>query len=100
MNEAVVFSLVIRAALAVAVLAYLRLAFIEYRTYRDARGLRGFVGAVTMTFGVVALSGSSNALREAWPDMETPLRVITATGVFGFMAGIVFSGYAAWRVGR
>ncbi len=100
MNDSLLFSVIVRLVLLVAVIGNLDLAWDEYREYRDARGLRAFVSALTMAFGVLALIGSSPAIRDAWSDMTVPLRIITATGVFGFTAGIVFSGYAAWRVRR
>lgn len=98
MNEALVFALFWRIVLVVAVLAFLDLAFDEYREFHDARALRHFVAAITMSFGVIALIGTSTAIRDAWPEMTTALRITSGAGVFGFVAGIVFSGYAAWRV--
>ena len=97
-SEALLFAIIVRLVLAVAVIANLDLAFDEYRKYRDSRGLRSFVGAITLCFGALALLGSSTAIREAWPEMTTPFRIVTATGVFGFVAGVIFAGYAAWRV--
>jgi hypothetical protein len=99
MNDVLIFALTIRVVLVTAGVYNLVLAGLEYRVYHDARGLRGFVGALTMMFGVVALAAASPAIKDAWPVLEIPLRIIASAGVFGFIAGLLFSVYA-WRVGR
>jgi hypothetical protein len=99
MNDVLIFALVIRAILVTASAYNLVLAGREYRVYHDARGLRGFVGSLTMMFGVVALAATSPAIRDAWPSLEVPMRIVASAGVFGFIAGLLFSVYA-WRVGR
>jgi hypothetical protein len=99
-NDVLLFTLALRTILVIAGTYNLVLAGHEYREYHDARGLRGFVAAMTMGFGVLALAAAfTPAVQDAWPFLETPLRVLSAAGVFGFIAGLLFSVYA-WRVGR
>lgn len=99
MNESLIFALAIRFILVTAGLYNLRLAFGEYNSHRDARGLRGYVSALTMMAGVIALAASSPAIRAEWPQLTTLWIVMASAGVFGFIAGLLFSCYA-WRAGR
>lgn len=98
-SEALLFTILMRVLLLTAGIYNVRLAMHEYRHYRDARGLRGFVAALTMLAGVIALVGSSQVLRDSWPEVEAPLRIVTAAGVTMFLIGLAFSCYA-WRIGR
>lgn len=78
----------------------LRRAFGDYRVHRDARGLRGYVAAITMLSGVLALTFSSPAIREwAGVSLDVLFRVATGASVLGFIAGLVFS-CLSWRARR
>jgi hypothetical protein len=99
-DERVLFSLLVRAFLVVVAVTYLVVAFTDYRTYGDARGFRGWIGALTAAFGTLALL-PSQVIREQWPAFEELFRALVVIGVLGFIIGITFSaivgGYSLWR---
>lgn len=98
MDERLIVATTIRAVLLVLAVVNVRLARRERLHYRDARGLRGFIGSLTMLGGTVAFSASSPAITTA---LGSPLilPVLTGAGVFVFLAGLIFS-VVSWRVGR
>lgn len=99
MDERLIASIGIRAALLVAASVNLRLAARERAHYRDVRGLRGFVAAITMFAGVIAFSAGSPTIAGAIPGATSLFAVITGAGVAVFLAGIIFSVYS-WKVPR
>lgn len=98
-SDRLLFNLVLAAVFMIAVGVNLWLAFGEYSRYRDARGLRGFVAAITMLAGVVALISGSSVFRETWPSLVPAMRLVSAAAVMAFLVGVAFS-VASWRMGR
>ena len=98
-DERLLLAIVTQSVLLGAALVNLRWSFGNYRQFRDARGLRGFVAAVTMLSGATALAASSMAIRAALDPLETLLRVLTVASVVGFCIGLIFSA-VSWRTHR
>jgi hypothetical protein len=90
-DERLLFAVLIRAVLGLAAVTYLAVAFLDYRTHADARGFRGWIGALTAAFGSLALIGTSDAIRETLAQYEVWFRAATVIGILGFVIGVVFS---------
>lgn len=95
MDDRLIASVAIRVLLMAAATYNLRLARRDRAIHHDARGLRGYVAAITMFAGTCALTTSS-PLIAAYLGTPSFLAILTGAGVFVFLAGLIFSCFS-WR---